>query len=97
MRVRVSPGVIGRDMKVLNTRPDGYLVKCIKTDLYNILHKAQPPKPIGFSVSYEVSKLLDKYKMSGFIKDFNIVFVGIWSICVCIYTPKKTTIHCRIP
>lgn len=83
-------------MRVLNSRPDKFLIQCIELDLFDILSKHMLNQ-LNRSLAEEAEDLLKKYRSSGMLKDFNILSTGVDFIKVEVYIPKKTEIECRLP
>jgi len=83
-------------MKVLNTKPDPYLIQCIEIDLYDILYK-QSINKLGASLTTEVRKVMREYKRRGLIHRYRIVALSLKRIVVNIYAPGKVKISCVIP
>ena len=83
-------------MRIINTRPDKYLIECIELDLYVILYKAMT-NILTYSISTEVCDLLDKYQLSKMIKGFNVLRAKKKEITIEVFTPRRIEITCTIP
>jgi hypothetical protein len=84
-------------MRLVNSKPDKFLIQCIELDLYDLMYKAQFPQTKNWHIDKEVESLLNKYITSGAIQRFNIIKVTMWEILVHIYSPQRAKIHCQIP
>jgi hypothetical protein len=83
-------------MRVINAKPDKYLIECIELDLYDLLYKNMTNQ-LSNSLVTEAADLLDKYRLSNAIRDFNVVETKPNYIKVEVFTPRKIEIICQIP
>ena len=86
-------------MRILNTKPDKYLVESLELDLYDILYKAILNQWNSDQTLDAVSDLLVKYHASGFIGsrwDIRVSY-PIKTIEVTVFSPKKIKIRVVTP
>lgn len=83
------------NIKVINTKPDKFLIQCIEIDLYDLLYRNSINQ--NFHLSNEVSNVLDRYKVKNDIKDYIIQDYDDNRIIVDIFLPKKVKVECIIP
>lgn len=84
-------------VRVINAKPDKFLIHCVEMDIYDLLYKSSVNNWIPRKLSDEVSDLLRKYVSAGLIKRFSNLHVGSnTDISVKIHIPKTVEIKCSI-
>lgn len=83
------------NIKVINTKPDKFLIQCIEIDLYDLLYKNSVNK--YNSLSNEVLNVMDRYKVKNDIKDYVIQDCDETRIVIDVFLPKKIRVKCIAP